>query len=941
MLVRPNRLMTKSSNNANITSSSMAMDFITGSLDPKVTFSRASNATVIGSNGLIQYAPHNLLTFSEQFDNSAWSKTRATVTANATTAPNGTTTADKLVETVDTGSKIAAQSFTATAGFLYSMSVYAKADGRNFIQILLPSAVFGSDLYCGCNLLTGEVIAAAGATATATSVGNGWYRFTASATSTLSASGSFQVRLANSLSNTFNGYTGDGTSGAFIWGAQLEIGSTATTYNPTTVKNLLGFSEQFDNAAWTKSNSFIQTNLLTYSEQFDNAAWVYGANGVYTANTTISPIGSLTADTYTISGTTNGTYQNVTVSASTQYTFSFYVKLGTLSASNFLIAIYNNTASSFIVADIVPSQTPTTSEWTRITYSFTTPVGCTSVRVYPFRNASISAGTFFIWGAQLVQGSVAGNYQQTTSSALAVMYQDPNGTMTADKLVEDTATSSHSAVSSSSSFITGTIYTGSCYVKKGERRYVQLGGSFAVFGSTYWATFDLELASVGSKGSGTTASITDVGNGWYRCVVTAPATSTASGNLFIAPLSTNATTRLPSYTGDGTSGIYVWGAQLSDSASLDQYVNNPVAAPSSTAFYGARFDYDPVTLQPRGLLIEEQRSNLVLQSEVFNTTWTTTRASISSNVAVSPDGTADADKLVESTDASTHLVSQTASITSGTAYTFSAYVKAAERSALMLDFLTTGTITNFAYFNLATGAVGLTGGGVTATITNVGNGWYRCSISLTAASTITGVNRISLATGSTAGSNSYTGDGTSGLFIWGAQLEAGAFPTSYIPTTTAQVTRSADVALIQGSNFSSWYNPNAGTMYANAAPLAGVGNAAVFRIADSSAVTNYITLRQNASGTQLLGQSSSAGGGTAGLSLTNFTAGIAYKLAIAVQPSDTAVSINAGAVGTSTSMTSMPIVDRASIGVTGSWVIRQLAYYPTRLQNSQLQAITQ
>jgi len=131
----------------------------------------------------------------------------------------------------------------------------------------------------------------------------------------------------------------------------------------------------------------------------------------------------------------------------------------------------------------------------------------------------------------------------------------------------------------------------------------------------------------------------------------------------------------PSYNknGDGTSGIYIFGAQLSDSASVDPYVYQPVAAPTSTAYYGPRFDYDPVTLAPKGLLIEEQRVNYCLYSEDFTqASWAKSNTTVAGNSAVSPSGAVTADTITAS--ASNGTIRQ-AIITTAVPFTFSIYLK--------------------------------------------------------------------------------------------------------------------------------------------------------------------------------------------------------------------------------------------------------------------------
>lgn len=221
-----------------------------------------------------------------------------------------------------------------------------------------------------------------------------------------------------------------------------------------------------------------------------------------------------------------------------------------------------------------------------------------------------------------------------------------------------------------------------------------------------------------------------------------------------------------------------------------------------------RFDYDPATLTCKGLLIEEGRTNICLQSQDFSTTWYNGQSSEAVNVAVSPDGTQNADKLIEDTNAGSHQIRQDVT-TTAVSTTFSVFVKAAERSWVALAFTDSSNAIRVTYFDVGAGAVGTVGANTTASIRDAGNGWWRCAITLSAA--FAGANnlRIQLATGDNG--NSYTGNGTDGIYIWGAQLEAGAFPTSYIPTTTTALTRNADVAVMTGTNFSNWFNASEGT----------------------------------------------------------------------------------------------------------------------------------
>ena len=239
-----------------------------------------------------------------------------------------------------------------------------------------------------------------------------------------------------------------------------------------------------------------------------------------------------------------------------------------------------------------------------------------------------------------------------------------------------------------------------------------------------------------------------------------------------------------------------------------------------TAASGAsRFDHDPATGESLGLLVEEARTNTQTYSEQFdNAAWTKTGTTVTANAVTAPDGTLTADKLVNDSSTGTHIASGQgvtfAPLTSGA--TFTCYFKAAELSQIAIGYTNTYVI-----FNLATGTVFSTvnsfGFTVTSSIQSFPNGWYRCSITVNTGGSAFNPS-VTIWTADNSGNISYTGNGTSGIYVWGAQVEAGAYPTSYIPTTSATVTRAADVASMTGTNFSSIFsasNPN-GCMYVSA-----------------------------------------------------------------------------------------------------------------------------
>lgn len=257
----------------------------------------------------------------------------------------------------------------------------------------------------------------------------------------------------------------------------------------------------------------------------------------------------------------------------------------------------------------------------------------------------------------------------------------------------------------------------------------------------------------------------------------------------------------------GTLTLTVSGSVTSAQLEAVTYQTQPslYVANTSSAYYGPRYDYDASTVPatPRGLLIEESRANTLTYSSTFsNVIWTKARASITANVIVAPDGTTTASKLVEDTTASaSHPVFATnTSTTASTSYTFTYYAKAGERTQAAISTYDGVNTSQVVIYNLLTGALISSTGTISSTsCINVGNGWYRLSITITSASTSTFVTGYMMpASGNT---QIYTGDGVSGIYIWGAQLEAGSFATSYIPnnSSAASVTRAADVAQLTGS----------------------------------------------------------------------------------------------------------------------------------------------
>jgi hypothetical protein len=497
-------------------------------------------------------------------------------------------------------------------------------------------------------------------------------------------------------------------------------------------------------------------NLFQYSEQFNDAIWVKQLGSSVTANTTTAPDGTLTADTLSIAPS-QYMYQNLSANAGVTYTISIYVKVAS-GTKQFKFNTYSGNGNDF-----TSSVFTATTEWQRFTYSFTAVSNATT-GIYPILVDGLAGGNFFIWGAQLVEGSTAKDYQKTE-------------------------------------------------------------------------------------------------------------------------------TRL----------------------------NIP------------RLDYSNGTCP--SLLVEPQRTNLLTYSSSFdNAAWAILQATISVNSAISPSGIQDADKLVENTNNSSHVVYRA---DAGTTNNFSFYAKAAGRDWVYV-LCNDGTNT---FFNIANGTLGTISSTSTATIEDAGNGWYRCSVYNTHG---TFGASIHLSTGNNV--LTYTGNGTSGAYLWGAQLEAGSYATSYIPTTSASVTRNADV--ISKTGISSLIGQTEGTIFWEG-QIDGCQNLAANIINSEKNTNTSFTISYIKTNLKMQG-SVFASGVEYNLQGGSVNIGETAKLAYAYKSGDSALYVNGVQVASSSNTFTFPSsFDDIFIGDPATYFAYQegistkaAAIWKTRLTNDQLEALT-
>jgi hypothetical protein len=347
------------------------------------------------------------------------------------------------------------------------------------------------------------------------------------------------------------------------------------------------------------------------------------------------------------------------------------------------------------------------------------------------------------------------------------------------------------------------------------------------------------------------------------------------------------------------------------------------------------------------ILVEPQRTNLLLYSEQLdNVNWQLFDTTITPNVTTSPDGNTTADKVIPSAVSSFKIIGQIFVTIALQPYTTTIYFKSAENTQAYIRF---GGVTNSPYiiYDLPTQAIVSSLGLTSSSITSMGNGWYKVSATAIVSTVNTAITPMMLpSTGYTLGIQNlpvFTGNGTNGGFIWGAQLELGSSSTSYIPTTAATVTRNADV--ISKTGISSLIGQTQGTIYAeiNNTLMTSYSTGYVMRIfADPSnevwirkeAGSNKYTAKWRANSVDVYTQSN--------ISVLNGN----NKIAIAYKTGDSAVYLNGTQIATSASTGAFSVAP-SQIGIGSSSTadffndrIELATLFPTRLTNAQLATLT-
>ena len=466
------------------------------------------------------------------------------------------------------------------------------------------------------------------------------------------------------------------------------------------------------------------------------------------------------------------------------------------------------------------------------------------------------------------------------------------------------------------------VNTLSVYAKAGTKSIVYVQSYISNSSIAY---FDLSAGSILSTASDIDSKIESVGNGWYRCSIAFNNT-----NSYVTIGMAESATR--GYSGDGTGTIYIQDAQLEKGLVATGYIETTTAAVQKGILENLpRLDYSGGASCP-SLLLEPQRSNLITNSEYFGgASWIKNFSSITSNAVISPDGALNAGKLVENTDNTSHHLYE--NFTAVGVYTFSVFAKKGEREYV---YLYSDAVGRGKSFNLVNGTIdaNIIAPPTNATIEDYGNGWYKCSMTITANS---GAFRIGNCLSS--GVFSYQGDGSSGIYIYGAQLEASSYPTSYIPAYGSSVTRSGDTCSDAGD--ATTFNDSEGVLYAEIAALADDGTFRNISVNNGTTAQSVRIYYRNTANkiTALIG-SSSGGGVTVNVAnLYTFN-----KIALVYQNDNAKLFVNGILEGTIQGITMPTGLNQLDFNIAGVLPFygkaKEVIYFPTALTDDECIALT-
>jgi hypothetical protein len=578
----------------------------------------------------------------------------------------------------------------------------------------------------------------------------------------------------------------------------------------------------------------------------------------------------------------------------------------------------------------------------------------TGAQLVTFTRAS--SGTF-VGSDGLIQTAVTNlmvrseEFDQTwsllnSSSITADQGIAPNGTNTADLYTE--AASGFSSITQSRTLANAATYTASVYLKKGTSDWARVIVEDVNTSDFFAVYYDINTGQVGGNAAAGTglfssASIIAVGSGWYRVVLTGVpggSSGTVRVRIHSAQGNNNSTRNFNSTT-------LLWGAQLEQSSTVGEYIPT-----TSTINSAPRFDHNPTTGESLGLLVEEQRTNSIRNNTMVGavagtpgtppTNWT---LGIASSMALNIIGTGTENGVsyidVQYTGTASGTTSSSVAFetntgiagATGQTWTASAYIKVVGGSTTGISLIRLGWEERSGSFVTAKNSSGLT----LATSGNLITTRQAHTATNDGGATIAYVKPYVILTPNNGAAIDIT------LRIGLPQLEQGAFATSVIPTTTAAVTRSADVASITGSAFSSWYRQDEGTVFTEYRDPGVAGNNRYPCITSDGTINNRIGFF--VSSTTTINNRHVAGSTFSNPGALNTVLNIRNRHAIAAAVGSCNAASN-GTLATASAPAAMPVVNQLNIGsLSGTEFLNapivRICFWPTRLPNPTLQAVTQ
>ena len=940
-----------------------------------ITFARASNGTFVDGDGLIKTTPVNLLTYSEQPDQ--WNKTNTTGTANVAAAPDGSFTGYQLNRTSTSNSNyIRRGTSKAASPITHTVSIHFKKNDARYASIRLQGN-YPSRADVVFDLDTGTVSKGpsafsnfSGASAAIVPVAGGWYRcsLTATTDNDTVATGYFSCSAEN---NFVDGASTDINS-VYLWGAQLERGSTATDYIPTT--STISGAPRFDHDPATGESLGLLIEEARTNKISNNYSTGSGKQTANLSNDSLITNPDGTTGAIKVKATSSNGQHAITSASGTETTnhsTSVFVKKGNHryvgislgGASNNIHCVFDFDTKTIIDDGGKGNHTFVSSGfeeyangWFRLHV-----VGFSSgstIRVFlaeddqqdGLQNWVASGNEFmYAWGPQKEAGDFPTSYIPTSGSTVTraadvaeitgadfaktnlLQYSErldewtiasnttvtpnavtaPDGTLTADRVFSPATSATYVGIGS---IATGTTYTASVWAK-------------AVTPGTN-DTFTFNVGGLNASPQNTATAE------WQRFTFTTTVSSLSaapSNRLYI------------NNEGDGfASDIYFWGAQLEEGDVLTDYTPSveTFVSRASTATYVddatgliKTAAVDEARYENGELILEEARTNIVDRNTTkFNSIWNNQIPPGAFNDAgIAPDGTNTAFATTSYAGVARGQKNYTTTADTND-YTFSIFIKSTGGQGQYVSFKTgfnggAHDGNNQVIYDFATDTVGA---GYSREL--YANGWVRISKTYTNANNTTFIV-------------SNNKDTSLDMLFWGAQVEQGSYPSSLIVTpTSANVTRAADVST-SALGVDSFYNQSEGTVFIDwHKSWKGPWNyyRAIFKT-DNTANPAAITWggqTNGGNGTQIYHIASNSSG-TNELQYIPYNVVDSksdYKAAFALAPND-AVSVHAGFInGTDTSI-SLSAMDTAKFDAT-NFHIKRLSYFPTRLPDATLQSIT-